>query len=178
MPKSIPQQELDAICSIVSDSSDGVSIETIHDALNTALSRRTLQRRLALLVDQNRLMAAGRGRGSRYFIFSSDAPTHSFAGKSLSKDKALAILTRLKPELMKRFSVTRLALFGSTVNDRAQVDSDVDIMVAFAGPATSERYFGVQFLLEDELGRHVDLVTEKALRPELRPFIKREAIHV
>jgi len=42
-------------------------------------------------------------------------------------------------------------------------------------PATSKRYFGVQFYLEDLLGCPVDLVTEKALRPELRPYIEREA---
>ena len=35
-----------------------------------------------------------------------------------------------------------------------------------------------QFYLEDLLGRPVDLVTDKALRPELRPYIEREAIHV
>ena len=57
-------------------------------------------------------------------------------------------------------------------------DSDIDILVAFDGPATSERYFGVQFHLEDLLGRPVDLVTEKALRPELRPFVEKEAVHV
>jgi predicted nucleotidyltransferase len=50
--------------------------------------------------------------------------------------------------------------------------------VSFDGPATSARYFGVQFLLEDSLGCTVDLVTDKALRPELRPFIEKEAIHV
>jgi predicted nucleotidyltransferase len=54
----------------------------------------------------------------------------------------------------------------------------VDILVAFDGPATSERYFGVQFYLEDLLGRPVDLVTDKALRPELRPYVEREAVHV
>jgi predicted nucleotidyltransferase len=36
----------------------------------------------------------------------------------------------------------------------------------------------VQFYLEDLLGRPVDLVTDKALRPELRPHIEREAISV
>jgi len=54
----------------------------------------------------------------------------------------------------------------------------VDILVAFDGPATSERYFGVQFYLEDRLQRPVDLVTEKALRPELRPYIEQEAVNV
>jgi predicted nucleotidyltransferase len=45
-------------------------------------------------------------------------------------------------------------------------------------PATPSRYFGVQFFLEDLLGRRVDLVTDKALRPELRPYVEREAVHV
>ena len=62
--------------------------------------------------------------------------------------------------------------------DETHADSDIDILVAFDGPATSKRYFGVQFFLEDLLNVSVDLVTEKALRPELRPYIEEEAIHV
>jgi len=96
----------------------------------------------------------------------------------MNKTKALNILTRLKPELARQYGVTRLALFGSTVRDSARPDSDIDIIVAFDGPATSARYFGVQFILEDEMGQPVDLVTEKAMRAELRPFIEREAINV
>lgn len=42
----------------------------------------------------------------------------------------------------------------------------------------ARRYFGVQFYPEDLLGCPVDLVTEKALRPELRPYIEREAVNV
>jgi uncharacterized protein len=62
--------------------------------------------------------------------------------------------------------------------DRAGEASDVDLLVRFEGPATSARYFGLQFYLEDLLGRPVDLVTDKALRPELRPYIERETVHV
>ena len=80
--------------------------------------------------------------------------------------------------LAERFGVVRLALFGSTARDTARPDSDVDLLVAFDGPATSERYFGLQFYLEDLLGRPVDLVTEKALRERLRPYVKRDAIVV
>lgn len=80
--------------------------------------------------------------------------------------------------LHKRFGVSRLALFGSTARDAATADSDVDILVSFDGVATSQRYFGVQFYLEDLLGCAVDLVTEKALRAELRPYIELEAIDV
>ena len=84
----------------------------------------------------------------------------------MNKEEALKILSRLKPELTKNFGVTRLALFGSTARNEAQPDSDIDIVVSFNGPAISKLYFGVQYLLEDELGHPVVLVTEKALRPE------------
>ena len=96
----------------------------------------------------------------------------------MKRAAALEILTNNKPALARRFGVTRLALFGSTARDVAQTDSDIDILVAFDGPATSERYFGVQFYLEDLFGCPVDLVTEKALRAELRPLIEKEAVHV
>ena len=49
---------------------------------------------------------------------------------------------------------------------------------SFDGPATSRTYFGVQFYIEDLLGRPVDLVTEKALRPEFRPYVEQEAVHM
>lgn len=96
----------------------------------------------------------------------------------MDRRRAVELLTRSMPELRGRFGVTRLSLFGSMVRDNARPDSDVDILVAFDGPATSARYFGVQFFLEDLLGRPVDLVTERALRPELRPAIERERFDV
>jgi len=96
----------------------------------------------------------------------------------LNKQRALDLLRRSKPDLQARFGVTRLALFGSTARDTATSCSDVDVLVAFDGPATSTRYFGVQFYLEDLFGCPVDLVTEKALRPELRPYIEEEQAHV
>jgi len=96
----------------------------------------------------------------------------------MSRQEILQVLADNKQVLMARFGVTRLALFGSSVRDTARADSDVDVLVAFDGPATSKRYFGVQFFLEDLLGKPVDLVTEKALRAELRPFIEKEAVHV
>lgn len=96
----------------------------------------------------------------------------------MTKNETLEILYRLKPLLVERFGITRLALFGSTVREEAGPDSDIDIVVSFDGPATSKKYFGVQFLLEDELYRSIDLVTEKAIKDELRPYIEQEAINV
>lgn len=96
----------------------------------------------------------------------------------MDRGQVLQLLTRHKPVLAERFGLTELALFGSVVRGTAHADSDIDVLVAFDGPATSQRYFGVQFYLEDLLGRPVDLVTQKALRAELRPYVEREAVSV
>ena len=96
----------------------------------------------------------------------------------MDRQHILNILANSKPELAARFGITELALFGSTARGTATTSSDVDVLVAFDGPATSSRYFGVQFYLEDRLGRPVDLVTSKALRPELRPYIEQERVNV
>lgn len=92
--------------------------------------------------------------------------------------RALELLRNNMPALQDRFGVTRLALFGSVAHDSSTLESDIDLLVEFDGPATSKRYFGTQFYLEDLLGCPVDLVTDKALRPELRPYIEREQVNV
>lgn len=96
----------------------------------------------------------------------------------MNRSRAVEMLRQSKETLAVRYGVTRLALFGSTARNAARTDSDIDILVAFDGPATSKRYFGVQFFLEDLLGNRVDLVTDKALRPELRASVEAEAIYV
>ena len=96
----------------------------------------------------------------------------------MNRAEVLDLLRTHKPRLEQRFGVTKLALFGSFARDQASERSDVDILVHFDGPATSKTYFGVQFYIEDLLGRQVDLVTEKALRKELRPYVEREALVV
>ena len=96
----------------------------------------------------------------------------------MNKEQALALLRDHKTILGQRFGVAAIALFGSTARGEAAPDSDLDVLVRFDGPATSKRYFGVQFYLEDLTGLSIDLVTDNALRPELRPYVEREAIHV
>lgn len=96
----------------------------------------------------------------------------------MNRESVLRVLRESKDTLAIRFGVKRLALFGSTSRDLAKENSDIDLLVDFDGPATSKRYFGVQFFLEDRLGRSVDLVTERALRPELRPYVELDMIDV
>ena len=98
--------------------------------------------------------------------------------QAMRKSEVLALLREHKPVMAERFGVLELALFGSTIRDEARPDSDVDILVSFDRPTDPECYFGVQFYIEDLLGRPVDLVTDKALRTELRPYVEAEAVRV
>lgn len=96
----------------------------------------------------------------------------------MDRQQVIDLLTQHRPVLAERFGVSRLALFGSVARDTARPDSDVDVLVEFDGPATADVYFGTQFYLEDLLGREIDLVTERALRREFRPYVERDAISI
>ena len=100
------------------------------------------------------------------------------AKTALTRDEALRQLRKHKPELVKQFGVSSLLLYGSIARDEATVDSDINLLVSFNGPTTSDRFFGVQFYVEDLLECPVDLVTERAQQKAGRPYIGAEAVHV
>ena len=92
------------------------------------------------------------------------------------RDDLLDILQKHQKDLQE-FGVQSLALFGSVVRDEARADSDVDILVEFARPVGLLAFLRLKRYLEEILGKPVDLVTSKALRPQWRERIIREAIH-
>ena len=80
---------------------------------------------------------------------------------------------------IRAMGVTRLALFGSVLRGHARVDSDVDVLVQFApGAKTYARFLALSDLLEQRLGRRVELVTTEALSPFIGPRILAEASDV
>ncbi len=83
MPKQVPQAELDAVLQAIARFPTGASIEDIGGVLEVKLPRRTLQRRMALLVKQKRLIVAGRGRGSRYRLSVVEGKMHIVASAKL-----------------------------------------------------------------------------------------------
>lgn len=96
----------------------------------------------------------------------------------MRRDEALRFLSFHRQELMERFGVCSLALFGSVARDEAGPDSDVDILVEFRETPGLSEYMGLKFWIEDRLGRRVDLVMEKALKSWARPWVEAEAIRV
>jgi len=70
-------------------------------------------------------------------------------------------------------------LFGSFVRGQPRADSDVDLLVEFElGQRTFDHFMQLSFLLEDLLGRKVELVTPEALSPYIGPYILGEVEYV
>jgi uncharacterized protein len=96
----------------------------------------------------------------------------------MNRAQLIGVLAARREEIASRFGVKRLALFGSAARDELSPSSDVDVLVEFGGPATFAAYMDLKFYLEDLLGRPVDLVTDKGLRRELRPYVEKELVLV
>jgi predicted nucleotidyltransferase len=80
-------------------------------------------------------------------------------------------------EVCRRYEVKELAIFGSATRGDMRPDSDIDIVVEFQ---TNARVGLLKFEslceeLEELLGRRVDLVTKRGLKPQVRPHVLREA---
>ncbi len=87
------------------------------------------------------------------------------------------ILQKNKVDLMMRYNLKSLALFGSFARDEATEKSDIDILVEFDKP------IGLDFVLladelEEILGVKVDLVTPNAIKPKMFEYIKRDLLYV
>ena len=66
MPPITPQKDLDFIVELISEEPEGLGLDALLRQLDNGWQRRTLQRRLALLVAQKRLQMHGEGRAVRY----------------------------------------------------------------------------------------------------------------
>ena len=94
-----------------------------------------------------------------------------------TREEVLARLAKHRDELA-RFQVASLALFGSVARGDLGAESDIDMLVTFAGAPTYDSYMDLKAFLEDLLGRRVNLVTSGALKPALRSRIAHELVHV
>jgi hypothetical protein len=80
---------------------------------------------------------------------------------------------------LRRLGVSRLGLFGSFQRDASGPDSDVDLLVEFVpGEKSFDPFMVLSFLMEEALGRPVELVTPASLSLHLGPQILEEIEYV
>jgi hypothetical protein len=82
-------------------------------------------------------------------------------------------------ERLSFFGVKSIGLFGSFVRGEQTASSDIDILVEFSPEKhTFDNFMDVSFLLEEALGRKVEIVTPEGLSPHIGPHILKEVERV
>ena len=86
-------------------------------------------------------------------------------------------LTILKPELLRKYPIATIGLFGSIVRDDLTPSSDIDIVVDFNGKIGIE-FITLAYKLEEKLNRKVDLVSRKGVKQKYLDVIDPQIIYV
>jgi len=76
-------------------------------------------------------------------------------------------------DLLIKYHVRRIGLFGSHIRNQASSKSDIDLIVDFE-KKTFDNYFELYFALEKIFNKKVDLLTEKGISPYILPYIQSE----
>jgi predicted nucleotidyltransferase len=96
----------------------------------------------------------------------------------MRRDEVLRTLHEHYPKLIESHGIISLGLFGSVARDEATDASDVDVLVDFGAPPTFDQYMGLKIFLEDLLQCRVDLVTRRALKERIWPYVEKDVVRV
>jgi len=88
------------------------------------------------------------------------------------------ILKESREEIEAEYKAEIIGIFGSYVRGEQKEKSDVDVLVRFKEGATLFDLAGLTNFLEERLGIKVDVVSERAVRPELKGRILKEVVAI
>ena len=80
-------------------------------------------------------------------------------------------------KVLKKHGVVKAGIFGSYARGEQKKNSDVDILVQTSKPM-GFAFMGIQFDLENKIGKKIDLITYKSLNPLLKDIILNEEIRI
>ena len=92
--------------------------------------------------------------------------------KKLAEKEILKILIE-HSDILKKYRVKRIGLFGSYIRGEQKEDSDIDFLVEFEMP-NFDNFMDLTFYLEDLFGRKVELITNGSLSPYIQPYVEKE----
>ena len=73
-----------------------------------------------------------------------------------------------------KYNLKKIAIFGSFVRNELNPDSDIDILIDYYKPLTLLQLVRIERELTELLGIKVDLITERAVNPDLRKYIEKD----
>jgi uncharacterized protein len=83
-------------------------------------------------------------------------------------------VTQFAVPILKRYGVSKAALFGSIIRDEMRTDSDIDMLVQIDSDISLLEFVGLKLELEEALKKNVDLVEYDTIKPLLREYILKE----
>lgn len=93
-------------------------------------------------------------------------------------EKIVKTIKGLEGQIKKDYKAEIIGIFGSYARGEQKKGSDVDILVRFLRGATLFDFVGLSNFLEERLDLKVDVVSERAVRPELKRQILEEVVRV
>ena len=87
-------------------------------------------------------------------------------------------IKRRKNQLVRKYNLSEIGLFGSFVRGEQTKKSDLDVLVEFNKTPDLFKFLELEGDLEDYLKLKVDLVRKKAIRKELRSHILNEVVPI
>jgi predicted nucleotidyltransferase len=90
-------------------------------------------------------------------------------------DKEIVDIINKNSDILKKYGVKKLELFGSYVKGEQKNDSDIDFLVEFNRP-NFENFMDLVFFLEDLFGKRVELITKGSMSPYIEPYVEKELI--
>jgi uncharacterized protein len=96
----------------------------------------------------------------------------------MKKQKIIHIININKSEMIERFGVQKVGLFGSCVRGQENESSDIDILVSFNRDVDLFEFIDLREYLESKLKARIDLVMEAALKPSIGNRIRSEVEYV
>jgi predicted nucleotidyltransferase len=94
-----------------------------------------------------------------------------------TRSEVIAILGNHKLDLMQRWQLKSLALFGSVARNEQTETSDIDLLVELGLPMGWE-FFDLIAELETLLGSKVDLIERSQIKPKAWHYIANEVVYV
>jgi len=98
-------------------------------------------------------------------------------GTMKTLDEIKSVLVQHKEELVDKYKVTEIGIFGSYVRGEQEEKSDLDVLVEFKEPIGLEFVELAEFL-ESILEIKVDLVSKGAVKPNRWRYIEEDLIYV
>jgi predicted nucleotidyltransferase len=88
-------------------------------------------------------------------------------------DKKIMSLLKGHNDILKKYKVKRIGLFGSYVRGEQKKRSDIDFLVEFEEP-NFDNFMDLIFYLEDLFRKKVELITNGSLSPYIEPYVEKE----